>query len=57
MILLCDAAPPRAGTPTIAVAGHSVGLWLYDLAIGSASRLVVPDTGILNPQHASARHD
>ncbi|MDB4875276.1 MAG: protein kinase [Gemmatimonadetes bacterium] len=45
-----SARPARAGPPTIAVAGNAVGMWLYDFSTARASRLVVRDTGILNPQ-------
>jgi len=45
-----SARPSRAGSPTIALAGNSVGVWLYDFATGRASRLVVRDTGIANPR-------
>jgi eukaryotic-like serine/threonine-protein kinase len=45
-----SARPPRAGPPTIAVAGNGAGVWLYDLAAARASRLVVRDTGIRNPR-------
>jgi len=45
-----SARPARAGSPTIALAGNTVGIWLYDFATGRASRLVVRDTGIANPR-------
>jgi eukaryotic-like serine/threonine-protein kinase len=45
-----SARPSRAGPPTIALAGNTVGMWLYDFAAGRASRLVVHDSGIVNPR-------
>jgi Tol biopolymer transport system component len=45
-----SARSPRAGPPTIALAGNAAGVWLYDLAAARATRLVVHDSGIVNPR-------
>ncbi len=41
--------PKRAGPPTIAFAGNRVGIWLYDVASGRATRVPVNDTTLSTP--------
>ncbi len=36
--------PPRAGPATVAVAGNTVGIWLYDLDANRATRVLVQDS-------------
>jgi eukaryotic-like serine/threonine-protein kinase len=43
-----SARAPRAGPPTIALAGSVAGMWLYDLATARSSRLVIHDTAVAN---------
>jgi serine/threonine-protein kinase len=45
-----SARPRRAGPATIAVAGNTVGMWLFEIASGSSSRIAVQDTSLQNPK-------
>ncbi len=45
-----SARPRRAGPATIAVAGNTVGMWLFEIASGSSSRIAIQDTSLRNPK-------